>query len=138
MQGGTESIIMAVKAHRDYYRDNFGITNPEVVCGVSAHAALDKACDLMKIKLIKVALDPVTFKIDLAAMRRAVGPNTILLYASAPCYPYGTIDDITAIGQMVLQYNVGLHVDACLGGFVLPFAKKLGYSFPGETFACLF
>jgi sphinganine-1-phosphate aldolase len=129
--GGTESIIMAIKAHRDYYRDNFGINNPEMVVGVSAHAAVDKACDMMKIKLIKVALDPVTFKIDLSALRRAIGPNTIMMYSSAPNYPYGTIDDIAGMSKIALQYNIGLHVDCCLGGFILPFAKKLGHAVPG-------
>ena len=131
-QGGTESIILAVKSHRDYFRDHHGITAPEMVVGVSAHAAVDKACDLMGIKLIKVPLDPVTFKIDLHALKAAIGPNTILMYASAPSYPHGAIDPVKQMGALAVQFNIGLHVDCCLGGFVLPFAKKMGYSIPGE------
>jgi sphinganine-1-phosphate aldolase len=94
LQGGTESIICAIKSHRDFYRDNFGITEPEMVVGNSAHAAVDKACDMLRIKLIKVALGPKTFKIDLAAMERAIGPNTIMMYASAPSFPHGVIDPV--------------------------------------------
>jgi glutamate/tyrosine decarboxylase-like PLP-dependent enzyme len=132
MQGGTESIIMAIKSHRDYFREYHGITAPEMVVGNSAHAAVDKACDLMNIKLIKVALDPETYKIDLDALRAAIGPNTIMMYASAPSYPHGAIDPVKAMSEIAVQYNIGLHVDCCLGGFVLPFAKKMGYSVPGK------
>lgn len=131
-QGGTESIIMAIKTHRDYFRDFHNITAPEMVVGNSAHAAVDKACDLMNIKLIKVPLDPVTFKIDLDALRAAIGPNTIMMYASAPSYPHGAIDPVKEMGEIAVQYNIGLHVDCCLGGFVLPFAKRMGYSVPGK------
>ena len=129
--GGTESIVLATKAHRDYYRDRYGITQPEVVACVSAHAAIDKACDLLGIRLIKVPMDPITFKCDLQAMEWAIGPNTIMLYSSAPQFPQGVIDDISAISALAVKYNVGQHVDCCLGGFILPFAKKLGYDIPG-------
>lgn len=130
--GGTESIIMAIKSHRDYYRDNHNITAPEMVVGNSAHAAVDKACDMMGIKLIKVDLDPITFRIDLYALEAAIGPNTIMMYASAPSYPHGAIDPVREMGALATKYNIGLHVDCCLGGFVLPFAKRMGYSVPGK------
>ena len=129
--GGTESIILAIKAHRDYYRDNYHIQEPELICTVSAHAAVDKACDLMNIKLIKVDIDPMTCKIDLHAVKRALSANTILIYASAPSYPHGAIDPVKELSQIAVKYGVGLHVDCCLGGFVLPFAKKAGFSIPG-------
>eukprot|EP00600_Ochromonadales_sp_CCMP1393_P002074 CAMPEP_0174979846 /NCGR_PEP_ID=MMETSP0004_2-20121128/15025_1 /TAXON_ID=420556 /ORGANISM="Ochromonas sp., Strain CCMP1393" /LENGTH=598 /DNA_ID=CAMNT_0016231453 /DNA_START=63 /DNA_END=1859 /DNA_ORIENTATION=- len=133
--GGTESIILAIKAHRDHYRDLHGITAPEMVVGNSAHAAVDKACDMMGIKLIKVGLDPLTFKIDVRALRAAIGPNTIMLYASAPSYPHGAIDPVKQMGQIALKYQIGLHVDCCLGGFVLPFAKKMGFNIPEFDFS---
>lgn len=120
-----------MKAHRDYYRDTYNITQPEIVAPASAHAAVDKACDLMNIKLIKVPVDPTTYKANISAMRRAIGPNTIMLYGSAPGFPQGAIDDIRALGKLATRYNIGLHVDCCLGGFVLPFARKLGYKIPG-------
>ena len=65
---GTESIILAAKTHRDYYRDEKGITEPEIVACVSAHASIDKACDMMGIRLVKIPMDPKTFKADVVAM----------------------------------------------------------------------
>ena len=130
--GGTESIILAIKAHRDFYRQNYGVEHPELVCAITAHAAVDKACDMMNIKLIKVDVDPKTFRINLAAVRRAIGPNTIMLYGSAPQYPHGAIDNIREMSKIAMKYKIGLHVDCCLGGFVLPFAKKAGFNIPGK------
>ena len=109
--------------------------HPEIVACVSAHAAVDKACDIMGLKLKKVPFDPVTFKCDTKALERAIGPNTIMLYSSAPGYPQGVIDDIVEMGRLATKYNIGLHVDCCLGGFILPFAKKLGYSIPDFDFS---
>ena len=64
-------------------------------------------------------------------MESYIGPNTIMLYGSAPCYPQGTIDPIVEMGKLAVKYNIGLHVDCCLGGFFLPFAKMLKYDVPG-------
>lgn len=133
--GGTESIILAIKSHRDYYRAKYHIQHPEMVACITAHAAVDKACDMMGIKLIKVRMDPVTCKVDVNAVRRAIGPNTIMLYSSAPNYPQGVIDPIRELGKLAVRYNIGLHVDCCLGGFILPFAKKLGYNVPDFDFS---
>jgi sphinganine-1-phosphate aldolase len=96
LKGGTESIILAIKAHRDFYRDVHGITAPEMVVGVSAHAAVDKACDLMGIKLIKVPLDSA-YKVDLVSLENAIGPNTIMMYSSAPSFPHGAIDPVRRV-----------------------------------------
>ena len=135
--GGTESIILAVKSHRDFYQKRLfnNIISPEIICGTSAHAALDKACDLMNIRLIKIPLDPYTYQCDVQAMNTAINSNTIMLYASAPCYPQGVIDPIEQMGALALKYGIGLHVDCCLGGFILPFAKKAGFEIPGVYFA---
>ncbi|OQS01465.1 sphingosine-1-phosphate lyase [Achlya hypogyna] len=132
--GGTESIVLATKAHRDWFRHEHGITQPEVIAAVTAHAAIDKACDMFGIKLIKVPVDPVTFQVDLNAVRWNISANTIMLYSSAPNFPQGTIDDIEALSAIATQYGVGLHVDACLGGFVLPFARMLGVKLPKFDF----
>ncbi|RMX64218.1 hypothetical protein KXD40_003858 [Peronospora effusa] len=138
--GGTESIFLASKAHREYYRHKHGITKPEIIACVTAHAAIDKACEILGIKLIKVLMDPKTLKIDLDAVRWSISSNTILLYSSAPNFPHGMIDDIEALSKLAVQNDVGLHVDCCLGGFVLPFARELrqdipvfDFSLPGVT-----
>lgn len=130
--GGTESIILAIKTHRDYYRQVHGITKPEMVACVSAHAAVNKACEMLCIKLVQIPMDPVTYAVDLRKCRAAIGPNTIMLYSSAPGFPQGVIDPIYQMGQLAVEFDIGLHVDCCLGGFFLPFAKRLGYSIPGE------
>lgn len=133
--GGTESIILAIKSHRDFYKEKFGVTSPEMICSSSAHAAVDKACDLMGIRLIKIPMNPETYQLDPHLVERAVGPNTILIYSSAPSYPQGVIDDISALSAIAVRYQVGLHVDCCLGGFFLPFAKKLGHPVPAFDFS---
>lgn len=132
--GGTESIILATKTHRDWFRAEHGITKPNIIAAVTAHAAIDKACDLLGIKLIKVAVDPVTFKVDVNTVRRKIDGNTIMMYASAPNFPQGTIDDIEELSVVAQKFNVGLHVDCCLGGFVLPFAVQIGYNLPKFDF----
>lgn len=104
-----------------------------MIAGVTAHAAVDKACDLLGIKLVKVDVDQKTFRVSLNAVRKAIGPNTIMMYSSAPQYPHGAIDNIKEMSKIAVKYNIGLHVDCCLGGFVLPFAKKLGYKIPGKS-----
>jgi sphinganine-1-phosphate aldolase len=135
--GGTESIILAIKSHRDYYRDVKGITAPELIACTSAHAAVDKACDLLGIKLVHVPMDTSSTRakgngrmsgghrmsVDHAVA--AITANTIMIYSSAPSYPQGVIDDIPTLSDVAQRYGVGLHVDCCLGGFVLPFAKML-------------
>jgi glutamate/tyrosine decarboxylase-like PLP-dependent enzyme len=133
--GGTESIVLSVKTHRQWgYREK-GITQPELVFPVTAHAAFDKACDILGVKPVKLPVDPVTFKVDPKAVRAAINSNTIMIVGSAPNFPQGTIDDIPALSALAVRYNVGLHVDCCLGGFVLPFARKLGYDIPEFDFA---
>jgi sphinganine-1-phosphate aldolase len=94
-----------------------------MVVGNSAHAAVDKACDMMGIKLIKVGLDPLTFKIDIRAMRACIGPNTIMLYASAPSYPHGAIDPVRQMGQMAGRCHV-IELDKILLFFYIPWTKS--------------
>eukprot|EP00741_Cyanophora_paradoxa_P004687 tig00000823_g4549.t1 len=126
---GTESILLAIKAARDWARETKGITKPEIVAPVSAHAAVDKAGHYLGIRVIKVPVGK-DYRADLRAMRRAITRNTILVYASAPGFPHGVIDNVEAIGAMAKRAGCCLHVDCCLGGFLLPFARKLGYPVP--------
>eukprot|EP00605_Chrysophyceae_sp_TOSAG23-4_P001438 GSChrysophyteH1.ASY1.ANO1.1566.1 assembled CDS len=127
--GGTESIILAIKAHRDYYRDVKGITKPEMIACTSAHAAVNKACDMLGIKLVQVPMDVSDsvggYRMSIKATIDAINMNTIMVYSSAPTYPQGVIDDIPTLSRIAVAYDIGLHVDCCLGGFVLPFAKLL-------------
>eukprot|EP00658_Telonema_sp_P-2_P062001 TRINITY_DN5065_c0_g1_i4.p1 TRINITY_DN5065_c0_g1~~TRINITY_DN5065_c0_g1_i4.p1 ORF type:complete len:427 (+),score=125.71 TRINITY_DN5065_c0_g1_i4:141-1421(+) len=123
--GGTESILMATKAHRQWGNRDRWISNPEIIACVTAHAAIDKACDLLGIKLVHVPMDDATGEMDLSATAAMISSDTIMIYSSAPNFPNGTIDNIEALSEMAYKHKVGLHVDCCLGGFVLPFARKL-------------
>jgi len=125
--GGTESILMAVKAYRDYARDVKGIYRPNIVLPRTAHSAFDKAGQYFNVHLKYVPVDPKTTKVNLKAMEKAINKNTVMLMGSAPNFPYGTIDDIEAIGALGVKYNIPVHVDACLGGFLIVFMKRAGY-----------
>lgn len=124
--GGTESIFMAAKAHKEWARATRGVTEPEIVCADNAHAAIDKACQVLGIKLLHVPVDPVSSTVTVDAVRKRMSCDTIMIYSSAPSFPHGVIDPVEALGQLALEYQCGLHVDCCLGGFFLPFLNKLG------------
>lgn len=132
--GGTESILMACKTYRDWANDR-GIEKPEIVAPISAHAAFDKAAHYFNFKLVHVPVDEKTRKCDLKAMKRAITKNTIALVGSAPQFPHGVMDPIEDIAKLAKKYNTGLHVDACLGGFLIPFMKKAGFDIPPFDFS---
>ncbi|KAL9225547.1 hypothetical protein vseg_001456 [Gypsophila vaccaria] len=134
--GGTESILLAVKSSRDYMKAEKGITKPEMIIPVSAHSAYDKAAQYFNIKLRRVPVDN-KFQADVNAIRRCINKNTIVIVGSAPGFPHGIIDPIEELGKLAMSFGVCLHVDLCLGGFVLPFARKLGYPIPPFDFSVL-
>ncbi|XP_026476712.1 sphingosine-1-phosphate lyase-like isoform X1 [Ctenocephalides felis] len=131
--GGTESIIMACKAYRDYARER-GITKPNIVMPVTAHSGFDKAAQYLGLGVRTVRVDPETTLVDLKAMKRAINGNTCMLVASAPNFPYGTMDDVQGVAELGLKYNIPVHVDACLGGFVIAFMRKAGFELPPFDF----
>ena len=131
--GGTESILLAVKTHRDWARETKGITSPEMIAPATAHAAFDKAAQYFNIKLVRIPAG-ADCAADVEATRRAITRNTILLVGSAPTFPHGVIDPIRELSELARQHGLGFHTDACLGGFVLPWAEKLGYPVPGFDF----
>ncbi|KAM9560954.1 sphingosine-1-phosphate lyase 1-like isoform 2-T2 [Salvelinus alpinus] len=124
--GGTESILMACKAYRDMAYER-GVKHPEIIAPVSVHAAFDKAANYFGMKLVHIPLDKNTMKVDVKAMRRAISKNTAMLVCSAPQFPHGIIDPIEEVGKLALKYNLPLHVDACLGGFLIVFMAKANY-----------
>ena len=133
--GGTESLIMAVKTAHEWARDHRQqATAPEIVVPHAAHPAFDKAAHIMGIKTIRMTRSP-NFRADVAGMARAINDNTIMLAASAPSYPFGVTDPITELAVLAEKHGLWLHVDACNGGFVFPFARKLGYPIPDYDFA---
>jgi sphinganine-1-phosphate aldolase len=119
--GGSESILLAVKACRDYVAANKPVPGtPEIVAPYSVHPAFDKGAHLMGLKVVRVPCRE-DFKADTDAMEAAITPNTIMLVGSAPCFPYGLIDPIDALSDMAVRHDLWLHVDACVGGYLNPF-----------------
>jgi glutamate/tyrosine decarboxylase-like PLP-dependent enzyme len=131
--GGTESILLAMKAYRDFARARRGIAEPEIVAPVTAHAAFDKAARYFDMPLVRVPVDD-GFRADPAAMAAAVTERTAVLVGSAPSFPHGVIDPIPEIAALAAGRGAGCHVDACLGGFIVPWAEKLGYPVPQADF----
>jgi sphinganine-1-phosphate aldolase len=131
--GGTESILLAMKAYRDFARERRGITAPEIVAPVTAHAAFDKAARFFDMPLVRVPVDG-TFRAVPGALADAVTERTAVVVGSAPTFPHGVIDPIPEIAALAAERGVGCHVDACLGGFILPWAQRLGYPVPPFDF----
>ncbi|PAV91535.1 hypothetical protein WR25_24576 isoform C [Diploscapter pachys] len=120
--GGTMSIMLACLAHRNRALKR-GVQFPEMVIPSTCHAAFTKAAEVFRIKAVKVPVNPQTYKVDLKKMRSAISSRTCMLVGSAPNFPYGTVDDIAAIGEIGVKYDIPVHVDACLGGFLLSFLE---------------
>lgn len=131
--GGTESILCAVLAARERGRAERGIAAPQMVVAESAHAAFHKAAHLFGVTLVKTPVRE-DWRADVAAMAAAITPDTVLLVGSAPQYPQGVVDDIGAIAALAAEAGASCHVDACMGGFMLPFAERLGRLTPAWDF----
>ncbi len=132
--GGSESQLLAVKSSRDQARsERSKVGNPEIIMPASAHPSLDKAAHYLGVKVVRIPLDE-DFKADLDAVRQAINPNTIMLVGSAPAYPHGVVDPIKEMGALAVENNINLHVDASLGGYMLPFMERLGYRIPPFDF----
>jgi sphinganine-1-phosphate aldolase len=131
--GGTESILCGVLAARERGRAERGIAAPEMVLAESAHAAFHKAAHLFGIEVKKTPVR-ADFSADVAAMANALSDRTVLVVGSAPQYPQGVVDPIPEIAALAASVGANCHVDACMGGFVLPFAEQLGRGVPPWDF----
>lgn len=134
--GGTESIILAVKTARDHARATRPeVTQPQMVLPITAHAAFFKAAAYLGVEAVVVPVDGDTFRADPEAMQAALTDRTILMVASAPSYAHGVIDPIEALGAIAAERNLLFHVDACIGGFLLPYFARLGGKVPAFDFS---
>ncbi|WP_406633126.1 pyridoxal phosphate-dependent decarboxylase family protein [Amycolatopsis sp. WGS_07] len=129
--GGTESCLLAVLAARDSRPE---IASPSIVLPETAHAAFHKAAHLFGVRKVVVPVDPETFRADPAAMTAAIDDSTVLVVASAPSYAHGVVDPIEEIAAAASARGVRMHVDACIGGWVLPYFAKLGADLPPFDF----
>lgn len=129
--GGTESVLLAVQAARDAHRE---IERPRMVLPSTAHAAFHKAAHYFGVEPVLVPAGP-DHRADSAAMAAAMDERTVLVVASAPSYAHGVVDPVTAIAAAAAERGIRCHVDACIGGWVLPYATRLGRDVPAWTFA---
>lgn len=132
--GGTESLLMAVKAARERGRKERGIVNPNVVLPASAHAAFEKGCYYFGVESRRVPVRS-DWRADAAAMEAAIDENTVLLVGSAPQYPQGVIDPIEDIAALAEARDINCHVDGCMGGVVLTYMARLGHDIPPWNFS---
>ena len=128
--GGTGSICHAMLAYREHAAAERGVRRPNVIKPETGHPAFDKACHLFGIELRVAPVDPVTTLVDTDWVDRHIDGDTVAIIGSACNYGYGTVDPIDRMSEIALRHGVGLHVDGCLGGFILPFGQELGYDVP--------
>ncbi|MEP6969404.1 MAG: aspartate aminotransferase family protein [Betaproteobacteria bacterium] len=127
--GGTESCLLAVKTYRDMARATRGVRKPEMVIASTAHVAWFKASEYFDVRIRLLPLDALLHA-DASRLDSLINRNTVMVLGSAPEYPHGSIDPIAAMGAVAQRRGVPLHVDACVGGFILPFMEMNGIALP--------
>ena len=133
--GGSESVLMGMRCARERARaERPEVTEPEMILPRSAHPAFWKAADVLGIKPVVTPLAS-DYRADVAATEKAITKNTIVIIGSAPNYPFGTIDPIADLAGLALRHGIHFHTDACVGGFALPFLRKLGEDIPAFDFS---
>ena len=133
--GGTESILMAMKACRDRMLAQQPHCQPELVCSSTAHAAFAKAAQYLCMKLVVVQVHAPDFTLQPARVKAVMTRNTAVIVGSAPAFPHGVIDPIPELSALALAAGVCMHVDCCLGSFLLPFLSSLSYPLPAFDFS---
>ncbi|UWQ93725.1 aminotransferase class V-fold PLP-dependent enzyme (plasmid) [Rhodobacteraceae bacterium M382] len=131
--GGSESIVLALKTARDRARDQKGIISPNIIVPQSAYAVFNKLSHFLGIDVIQMQESP-DYRADVAGMEAAINENTIMLVGSCPPFPLGVVDPIAEIAGLAQKHDLWMHVDACIGGFMLPFARELGEDVPDFDF----
>ncbi|MCP4020886.1 MAG: aspartate aminotransferase family protein [Desulfobacteraceae bacterium] len=133
--GGTESCLLPVMTYRERAKakKRIGSIKPEIIAPQSIHVAWEKACKYFNVKMVSIPLKK-DFRVDVMALKKKINKHTIMIVASAPSYPHGVIDPIEEIGQVALERKIPFHVDACLGGFFLPFMEQIGFTLPAFDF----
>lgn len=127
--GGTESCLLAAKTYRDLARARRRVTRPEMIVPTTAHVAWFKAAEYFGIKLRLLPLD-ASLRADVGRLESLINRRTVMILGSAPGYPHGMIDPIEAMGAIAQRHGVPMHVDACVGGFILPFMAMNGVELP--------
>ena len=132
--GGTESILMAMKAYRDRAKKKKPwLLRPEIILPTTAHVAFDKAAHYFGLRIKRASVDD-NGQVEVRKVAQLINRKTILIVGSAPQYPHGTIDPIQELGTLAQRRQIPLHIDACFGGFILPWLEKIGVPIPAWDF----
>jgi sphinganine-1-phosphate aldolase len=131
--GGTESLFLAVQVARDHAREVRGVAEPRIVLPATAHPAFAKACHYLDVDEVRVPVGK-DGRADVTATAAALDLRTALVVGSAPCYPFGVVDPVPELAALAAEHGVLCHVDACLGGWLLPFLERLGEPIPPWDF----
>jgi len=131
--GGTESLVSAVYAYREWARAERGITEPQLIMPRTAHVALDKAGHYFGVQVLHAPVRP-DLLVDVDWVRDHLTDRTVALVGSAGSYPYGLVDPIEDLAALADERGIGLHVDGCLGGFLLSWGRRLGLDIPAFDF----
>ncbi|MFO0614000.1 MAG: aminotransferase class V-fold PLP-dependent enzyme [Polyangiaceae bacterium] len=133
--GGTESVILAVKSAREFAKKTRPeITAPKMLLPITAHACFHKAAHYLGVEVVPVDVDPVTFRASVEDAKRKMTKDVILVVGSAPSYAHGVVDPITELAALAKSHGALMHVDACVGGFALPFLRDVGVDVPPFDF----
>ncbi len=125
--GGTESVMLAVKVARDWARQHRPhVARPKMLLPITAHACFHKASHYLGVEMVPVAVDPVTFRADVADARAKMSDEVVMVVGSAPSYAHGVVDPIAELAALAREHGALMHVDACVGGLVLPFLREAG------------
>lgn len=130
--GGTESILMSMLVNRERAKQR-GVTRPQILAPYSAHPAYAKAAKLLEMEYVTFALDP-DYRADVSSARASLNDQTAVIVANAMSFPYSSLDPVPELATLAGEHGIGCHVDACIGGFVLPFMERLGYEVPPWDF----
>lgn len=130
--------MMAIYTYREWARSTKGILHPEIIVSSTVHVSILKACKYYGIEAKFVEIDRKTFRLKVSSIKSKITRNTICIVLSAPSYSHGLMDPIEEVSKLAVSYDIGLHVDACLGGFLIPFIESQKNSFgfdswPGVT-----
>lgn len=119
--GGSESIFLSMLAHKRYFLKEKGITKPNIVLSETAHLAFRKAAEFQEIEMKIIPVNRKTLSNTADEWEAQIDSSTICLICSCPNFPYGTIDPIEGLSNIAKKYNVGMHLDGCMGSYLLPF-----------------
>ncbi|XP_071496623.1 sphingosine-1-phosphate lyase 1-like [Diadema antillarum] len=132
--GGTESLLLACLAYREYAAAK-GITKPEILLPDSGHAAFEKAAHMFDMRIVHSPLEKESYRADVKALKKLISKNTCMIAISAPCFPHGIIDPVEDIAKLGIEYQIPVHIDMCMGGFLYPFLRMAGHDLPPADFS---